>query len=499
MSEKQRVVILGAGPAGLTAAYELARHGSPSTVVEADPDYVGGIARTVRYKEFRFDIGGHRFFSKNPEIEALWREILPDEFIEVRRLSRIYFDGRFFDYPLRPANALRNLGLRRSLAAVASYGYRRLRPIRPERSFADWVINRFGDRLYETFFRAYTEKVWGMKCDEISADWAAQRIKGLSLGRAVLASLRVPRFGRGRIKTLIDRFRYPRLGPGRMWEVCAKKITEQGCTIEMDRTVVRLERNEHGIHTVVCRAAPGDEHRYASDHVISSMPLRGLVEALSPTAPDDVLRAARSLRYRDFLTVALVVRGHPTFPDNWIYIHEPSVRVGRVQNFRRWSDAMVPRIGVEVLGLEYFCFEGDDLWSSTDAELIQLGRSEMDRIGLVPSNHVIDGTVVRMPKAYPIYDEHYRAAVATIRAWLREAVPNVAPAGRNGMHKYNNQDHSMMTALLAARNLLGTDGRDPWNVNTDAEYHEESTADADTAGRAVPAPVRPRPEPTPRA
>jgi len=491
MPEQAQTVILGAGPAGLTAAYELVKHGQSATVVEADPTYVGGIARTVRYKEFRFDIGGHRFFSKNAEIEALWREILPDEFIEVQRLSRIYFDGKFFDYPLRPANALRNLGLGRSIAAVASYGYRRLRPIRPERSFADWVTNRFGDRLYETFFRAYTEKVWGMKCDEISADWAAQRIKGLSLTRAVWASLRLPRFGRGVIKTLIDRFRYPKLGPGRMWERCTELIVDRGCRVDMDRNVVRLERGDSGIHTVICRDRAGHSHRYPSAHVISSMPLRNLVEALDPPAPDPVLEAARSLRYRDFLTVALVIEGHEGFPDNWIYIHEPNVRVGRVQNFRRWSEAMVPRAGVDVLGLEYFCFEGDDLWNMADKELIELGRTEIDRIGLASAASVIDATVVRMPKAYPIYDEGYRAAVATVREWLKEHVPNVAPAGRNGMHKYNNQDHSMMAALLTARNLVGTDARDPWNVNTDAEYHEEASAEADTAGRAVPKPVRP--------
>ena len=495
MPDDSGILIIGAGPAGLTAAYELAKQGRSSTIVEADPEYVGGIARTARYKGFRFDIGGHRFFSKNDEIEALWREILPDEFIEVERLSRIFYDGKFFDYPLKPANALRNLGLRRSFMSVMSYFYRCVRPIRPERSFRDWVINRFGDRLYETFFRSYTEKVWGMRCDEISADWAAQRIKGLSLWNAAMSALGVRRLGIRRpggavIKTLIDRFRYPRLGPGRMWERCVELVEERGCRVEMDRSVVRLERDANGVTAAICTDSRGGEHRYPCSHVISSMPLRELILALEPAAPDDVMAAARSLRYRDFLTVALVVKQRDCFPDNWIYIHEPSVRVGRIQNFRRWSEAMVPDPEVNVLGLEYFCFEGDDLWEMSDDALIELGRVEIDRIGLVPGEAVVDGTVVRMPKAYPIYDDGYRDAVATIRDWIRTDASNIAPAGRNGMHKYNNQDHSMMTALLAARNLTGSDDRDPWNVNTDAEYHEESTQADDTAGRAVPSPAR---------
>jgi len=486
MPGSHEILIIGAGPAGLTAAYDLAKQGRASTVVEADPEYVGGIARTARYGKFRFDIGGHRFFSKNDEIVALWREILPDEFIEVQRLSRIFYGGRFYDYPLRPANAVRNLGLWQSFLCVASYAYRQVRPIAPERSFRDWITNRFGDRLFETFFRSYTEKVWGMKCSEISADWAAQRIKGLSLWKAALASLGIRKRGGGAVKTLIDRFHYPRLGPGRMWERCTTLVEERGSRVLMDRTVVRLERGEGGVHTVICRDGDGGEHTFDCRHVISSMPLRELVEAMDPPAPAQVLAAARALRYRDFLTVALVVRHEDCFPDNWIYIHEPGVKVGRIQNFRRWSEAMVPEPGVNVLGLEYFCFEGDDLWESSDADLLELGATELDRIGLVPRASVHDGTVVRMPKAYPIYDDGYKSAVARIRAWLAQAVPNVAPAGRNGMHKYNNQDHSMMAALIAARNLTGRDTRDPWNVNTDAEYHEEGDAPGQVAGRAVP-------------
>ncbi|MEM8882474.1 MAG: NAD(P)/FAD-dependent oxidoreductase [Planctomycetota bacterium] len=479
-------VILGAGPAGLTAAYELGKAGRTCTVVESDPAYVGGISRTVQWRGNRFDIGGHRFFSKNGEIEALWREILPEDVLEVPRLSRIYYEGKFYDYPLKPRNALRNLGLGRSFLCGMSYLYRRMRPIRPEVSFKDWVTNRFGDRLFATFFETYTEKVWGMRCDEISADWAAQRIKGLSLMKAALAMFKP---SGDSIKTLIDRFRYPRLGPGQMWETCTERVRGMGSTVDMDRRVVRIERGE-GAERVICRDGDGAEHVYPCREVISSMPLRELVEAMDPAPPDAVLAAARSLRYRDYLLVAVHVNRKDCFPDNWIYIHDPGVKMGRIQNFRNWSEAMVADPETSVLGLEYFCFEGDELWDADDADLIARGKRELAQLGLVDAAEIGDGTVVRMPKAYPIYDDGYRDAVATIRDWLRAEVPNVAPAGRNGMHKYNNQDHSMMAALLSARNLLGTDDRDPWKVNTDAEYHEEASAADDQAGRAVPSAIR---------
>jgi len=482
---KERIVVIGAGPAGLTAAYELTRHHRTCTVLEADPEYVGGIARTARYKDFRFDIGGHRFFSKSQEIEDLYGELGGEDMISVSRLSRIYYDNKFFDYPLKPANALKNLGFFRSTACVLSYLKRRVFPIRPEKSFKDWITNRFGDRLFKTFFESYTEKVWGMKCDEISADWAAQRIKGLSLMRAVLNAFRPQKKGGAVVKTLIDTFRYPRLGPGQLWEKTRALVEERGVKVEMGREVVRIRRDDGGVCAVECADGSVEE----CDRVISSMPLRDFVLAMDPPAPDDVQDAARSLRYRDFLTVALVVNGRDCFKDNWIYIHDPDVKVGRVQNFRSWSEAMVPDPEVTVLGLEYFCFQGDDLWAMDDAKLVALGTREIEKLGLVGVGTVVDGTVVRMEKAYPIYDEGYADAVNRIRAWLAEACPNAAPAGRNGMHKYNNQDHSMMAALLAARNLVGADDRDPWNVNTDAEYHEERREDADVAGRGVPKPV----------
>jgi protoporphyrinogen oxidase len=486
-------VIAGAGPAGLTAAYELTRNGHPCVVLEADPHRVGGISRTDVYKGYRFDIGGHRFFSKSAEVNRLWVEILgEDQFLTRPRLSRIYYDRKFFYYPLKPMDALRKLGLLRSAAILASYARAKAAPIQPERSFEDWVVNRFGRMLFEIFFKTYTEKVWGMPTSEISADWAAQRIKGLSLLGAVWNAF----FGKAKqgdggavIKTLIDEFRYPRLGPGQMWEAARDHVSRAGGAVHMDRRVVRVERDETGVTAMIARDRTGRETSYHGRNFLSTLPIRSLVRALSPAAPAEVIAAAEGLKYRDFLTVVLIVEGENCFPDTWIYVHEPDVKLGRVQNFRNWSPEMVPEPGRSSLGLEYFCFEGDDVWSRSDEDLIALGRREIDAIGLVPASRVVDGCVVRMPKAYPVYDDDYLQRVQVVRSWLDAKLPNLALTGRNGMHKYNNQDHSMMTALLAARNLLGQGPFDPWNVNTDAEYHESGPTGPnahDTAGRQVP-------------
>ena len=479
-------VIAGAGPAGLTAAYELTRHGHPCVVLEADPHLVGGISRTDQYKGYRFDIGGHRFFSKSAEVNRIWKDLLGDELISRPRLSRIYYNGKFFHYPLRPLDALVKLGPLRAAASVASYFKARLRPIRPERSVEDWVVNRFGRMLFTIFFKTYTEKVWGIPTSEISADWAAQRIKGLSLTRAVLnALLGAPRSKSEVVKTLIDRFEYPRLGPGQMWEAARDRVRAAGGAVHMDRRVVRIEHDGSVVHAFVAVDSQGRETRYHGRHFLSTMPLRHLIRAMSPAAPPEVAQAAAALRYRDFLTVVLIVEDEEIFPDTWIYIHEPQVRLGRVQNFRNWSPAMCPEPGRSSLGLEYFCFAGDDLWTMPDAELIALGCREIDAIGLVPASKVVDGCVVRMPKAYPVYDDAYQTHVKTIRDWLA-TLDNLAVAGRNGMHKYNNQDHSMMTAVLAARNILGLGPFDPWKVNTDAEYHEEAADEPAETGRLVP-------------
>ena len=496
-------VIAGGGPAGLTAAYELTKHGRSCVVLEADRQMVGGISRTDVYKGYRFDIGGHRFFSKSDEVNALWREVLGDQLITRSRMSRIYYDRKFFHYPLRPFDALIKLGPVCAAAIVLSYVKAWLMPIRPERSVEDWVVNRFGRVLFEIFFKTYTEKVWGMPTSEISADWAAQRIKGLGLFQAVANAL----FGRSKskgevIKTLIDSFQYPRLGPGQMWEMTRDLVRERGGAVVNDRRVVRVEHDGSRVTALVSADSAGAEHTHRGHHYLSTLPIRALIRSLDPPPPAAVLAAADALKYRDFLTVVLIADQPETFPDNWIYVHEPKVKVGRVQNFKNWSPDLVPDPSKSSLGLEYFCFEGDDLWTMADADLIELGRREIAEIGLVAADKVVDGCVVRMPKAYPVYDDAYQDHLAVIRGWLK-GLGNLHLAGRNGMHKYNNQDHSMMTALLCARNILGRGPYDPWCVNTDAEYHEERTATDDRTGRTVPtrldAPSRPAASPhTPR-
>ena len=478
------VAIIGAGPAGLTAAYLLSQAGAVVTVLEADPELVGGISRTVEYrspaaggKGFRFDIGGHRFFSKSKEIEDLWTELLGDDMLVRPRSSRILYGGKFYAYPLKAGEALKNLGIVEAARCVASYAHARLFPVANPKSFEDWVSNQFGRRLFSIFFKTYTEKVWGMSCKEISADWAAQRIKGLSLSTAIWNALFPPREPKDRskqIKTLIGSFRYPRLGPGMMWVAAARKTREQGGEVRLGCRVTGLEKlpPDRGWR-VIFTDTSGHPQAIEADHVISSAPLRELVHGLSPSPPADVLAAAKALKYRDFLTVALIVRPSLSFDDNWIYIHEPGVKVGRVQNFRSWSPELVPDPALACYGLEYFCFEGDGLWSMSDADLVTLASRELAQIGLVKQGDVLDGYVVRQPKAYPVYDDDYARHVATIRRGLEQGYAGLHLVGRNGMHKYNNQDHAMMTAMLTAKNILAGEQRyDVWDVNQDAEYHE---------------------------
>src|SRR5215831_6647328 len=479
MSEHVDVFVIGAGPAGLTTAYCLTRETPSVLVIEKDPTYVGGISRTVRYKDFLFDIGGHRFFSKAKEVVDLWHEILPDDFIARPRLSRIFYGGKYYSYPLNAFEALRNLGLVTSAACMLSYARAKATPIAAPRSFHDWVRNQFGERLFQIFFKTYTEKVWGMSCDEISADWAAQRIKGLDLRVAVMNALKhafgrktkAAAIGSDVVKTLIETFQYPRKGPGMMWEAAAARIRERGGRILMGRELVQLSYDEvKKLWCIAVATSDGERESFTARHVVSSAPVRELMYKLSPK-PISLLHA-RALRYRDFLTVALMMNKADVFADNWIYIHEPSVKVGRVQNFGSWSPEMAPP-GMTCLGLEYFCFEGDGLWTAPDAELIVLAKREIAKIGLVAEADVVDGCVVRQPKAYPVYDEDYREHVAMIRLDLEGSYPTLHLVGRNGMHKYNNQDHAMMTAMLTARNILaGERIYDTWRVNEDAEYHE---------------------------
>jgi protoporphyrinogen oxidase len=498
VDHRPSVGIIGAGPAGLTAGYMLGKQGVPVTIIETDARYVGGIARTARYKGYHFDIGGHRFFSKSREVEDLWSELLPDDMLVRPRSSRIFYRGKFFAYPLKAAEALFKLGLLESTRCVLSYARARLRPVKNPRNFQDWVSNQFGRRLFNIFFKTYTEKVWGMNCTEISADWAAQRIKGLSLSSAVINAIRPtrrPKEGKDVIKTLIDSFRYPRRGPGMMWERCTDRIREMGGEVRMGTTVVEC-RYDAGSRrwTIVGEDAAGRRQTVEVDHVISSAPIRQLVNGIVPAVSPAARAAANALRYRDFLTVVLILKDRGAVSDNWVYIHDPGVRVGRVQNFKSWSPEMVPDPGMACYGLEYFCFEGDDLWSADDAALIALGRRELAAIGLAAEADVIDGCVVRQAKAYPVYDDDYARHVETIRRELEAYYPNLHLVGRNGMHKYNNQDHAMMTAMLCAKNILaGENVYDVWRVNEDAEYHESGEAGEQvgaTGLRLVPGSVR---------
>jgi protoporphyrinogen oxidase len=466
----ERVIVIGAGPAGLTAGHELANNRYKVQVLEADPRYVGGIARTVRYKGFRFDIGGHRFFSKNPEIEALWTEFMGDRMLTCSRLSRIYYRGRFFKYPLEPFDTLRHLGPIEAARCLLSY--LRVRRLPPERikSFEDWVVSAFGRRLFEVFFKTYTEKVWGIPCSEISADWAAQRIRGLSLGTLLLSLLRRADHNVAVIKTLVDHFRYPACGPGEMWENVAGMIEKKGGAVFTGQRVVEINR-AHGRVVSVTTQTAEERQTYYADHFISTMSLAQLISSMNPSAPAEVLGRARGLRYRDFITVAVIVDQANVFPDNWIYIHDPGVKVGRIQNFKNWSAEMVSDPRFTVLGMEYFCAENDSMWSSSDAQLIDIAKAELGILGLADKSRVVDGSVVRQPKAYPLYDHEYRTNVAQIAGFLDRETPNLQIAGRNGMHKYNNQDHAMMTGLMAARNIMGG-SFDLWRVNSDAEYQE---------------------------
>jgi protoporphyrinogen oxidase len=485
------VLVIGAGPAGLTAAYELAKRGGQSLILEAD-DQVGGLARTVNYKGYRFDVGGHRFFSKIPAINTLWQEILGTEFLIRPRLSRIYYDGHFFDYPLKALNALVGLGPVESLLVTLSYVHTHFFPHQHETTFEQWVSNRFGRRLYEIFFKTYTEKVWGIPCAEISADWAVQRIKNLSLNEALRNAL----FGAGRgrdgqvITTLIDSFQYPRLGPGMLWEQCEELLAGRGSLTVRGVRVERIRHHQGQVECIIGRTATGEVIEYGGSHVISTMPLRDLLFSLDPAPPTDVLQAVRRLRYRDYLTVVLMLQRADVFPDNWIYIHSPEVKMGRIQNYKNWSPEMVPDPSRTALGLEYFLWEHDEEWSWPQERLLDLGIRECMKIGLLRPGEVEDGTVVRMPKAYPVYDQGYQENVALVRRYL-ETFINLQTIGRNGLHRYNNQDHSMLTGIYAARNILG-ERNDVWSVNTEMEYHEEQRSPVGQPGdRLVPTRVAP--------
>jgi protoporphyrinogen oxidase len=462
--------VLGAGPAGLTAAYVLGLRDAPGVVYEAD-GIVGGIAKTVEYKGYRFDLGGHRFFTKFAQVQRLWEDVLGDELLVRPRLSRIYYNGKYLAYPLETRDVISRLGVFEAALCSLSYFRSQLnRHWQRMDTFEDWVTANFGRRLYDAFFRSYTEKVWGIPGSEIHAEWAVQRIKDFSFWKALLSALHLTR---GKSTTLIEEFHYPRLGPGQMWEAIRRRVEARDMPVLLNHRVTLV----HHEHEVVCGLTVETNGRPAYvevDGVVSSIPLSELVLSLEPAAPDEIREAARRLRYRSLCLVALIIDHEQPFPDNWIYLHDPGTRAGRVQNFGAWSEAMV-RPGTTCLGAEYFCFEGDEIWEMSDEEAVALATEELAQIGLVDPADVIDGVKVRVPKAYPMYDGDYLEAIAVLRGYLA-GFDNLATCGRNGLHRYNNQDHSMWTAILATLNLVDGAGYDVWSVNTEAEYHEEGDA-----------------------
>ena len=466
MIHRKTVLIIGAGPAGLTAAYDLLKQNTQPIVLEK-ADRVGGISRTETYKGYRLDIGGHRFYTKVGEVQQLWLEILGNNFLKVPRLSRIYYNGKFFNYPLEVTNALSNLGFIDSLLMLFSYLQAKIKPHPVEENFEQWVCNRFGKRLYKTFFKTYTEKVWGISCTEIRADWAAQRIQGMSLKRVILDSL----VKNHQTKSLIKEFYYPELGPGMMWEKCQEIITNQGGKVHLNTQVNQIYHQDNQIQEITVQQG-NQTFNLQAEEFISTMPISALILKLEPPAPTAVLQAARSLKYRDFLIVALIIDAVDLFPDNWIYIHSPEFKVGRIQNFKNWSPAMVPNSSKTCLGMEYFCSEGDKFWSMSDSELIEFASGEIVDLSLLSNiNRIEDGTVIRQLKAYPVYDQEYRQHLQVIQDYL-QGFDNLQTIGRNGMHRYNNQDHSMLTGLLAAKNILG-ENHNLWDVNTERSYYEE--------------------------
>jgi protoporphyrinogen oxidase len=461
-----RPVIVGGGPAGLSAARALADLNLPSLILEKDRQ-VGGLCKTVEYRGFRCDIGGHRFFTKNKEIQESWDQTLGQELLRRSRLSRIYYRARFFYYPLRIGNALLGLGPRESARILSSYLTSHIFPVRPEVTFEDWVSNRFGKVLYTIFFKTYTEKVWGIPCTTLSADWAAERIRNLSLGRALMHAVGL-RNGR-MVTSLIDNFQYPRLGPGQMYEAMASQVTARGSEVRLGQQVAEIHHEQNRIKALFSLAGDGG-HVMPCSHCFSSMPITELVQKMRPRAPDSVMTAASSLRYRSLITVNLFFRKPTTLPDNWIYLHSPEVKAGRLQLYRNWSPDMVPAGNYSSIGFEYFCSEGDELWNASEAELIRQAMSDLSHLGFYSEYDIHDAFVVRYAKAYPVYEDGYLEHIAVLRSWLSQ-FPNLYCIGRYGQFRYNNMDHSMMTGILAARRMMGQEV-DPWSVNAEGEYLE---------------------------
>jgi len=466
MEKSARVLVIGGGPAGLTAAYELAKNGQEVIVIEKDSQ-VGGIAKTINYKGYLFDLGGHRFFTKYPEVQKIWQEVLPDDFLTRPRLSRIYYRGKFFYYPIKPFNALWNLGPLTAISSVFSYFKARLKPYPNPNSFEEWVVNQFGRQLFEIFFKTYTEKVWGIPCQQISADWAAQRIQGLSLLTAVLNAFGLT--GKQKVRTLIDEFQYPRRGPGQFWEKMAESIESQGGKVELRTKALEINLSDENKVTVKVETN-GQIEEIKGDALISTSPLSELILSLRPAPPDEVITSARNLSYRDFITIGVILNKDNIFPDNWIYIHSPEINAGRLQNFKNWNPEMVPDPATTSLGLEYFCFDSDPIWSQPKSSLIDMAIEDLTKLHFAEGKDLIDAVVIKVPKAYPVYSPNYQARVKVVRDYV-STLPLIQTIGRNGLHRYNNMDHSMLSGIYAARNLLG-EHLSPWDINVEEEYHE---------------------------
>lgn len=466
LPEDKSLIIIGAGPAGLSAAYEAVHCGIETKVLEK-ASQVGGISRTETYRGYHFDIGGHRFFTKSKKIDTLWRELMGDDFLNVTRMSRIFYQDRFFKYPLSIPNTLLNMGMFESLFIGLSYVKSQISPYPEEETFEQWVSNRFGKRLYTLFFKSYTEKVWGISCDQITADWAVQRVQNLSLMKILSNSL----FGNQSAKTLVDEFSYPIRGPGLMWERLSSVIRSFGGTINLNSEVVRLDHSNNRIDSVVYHREGGNVTEQPADHVISGLPVTQLVKMLNPSAPKAVRKAAENLSYRAFIIVMLIIDAKDLFPDQWIYIHSPDVRVGRIQNFKNWSPSMVPDPEKTSVGMEYFCDMGDGIWCMPNNQITKMAMEELSSLGFENSSKIIDSYVVRQPYAYPVYDRDYANHLGTIKAYL-DGIGNLQTIGRNGMHRYNNMDHSMLTGILAVKTILGED-HDVWEINDENQYLEE--------------------------
>jgi protoporphyrinogen oxidase len=461
------IAIAGAGPAGVAAAYELGRRGHAARVFEHDAQ-IGGLSRTVCHDGYRCDIGGHRFFTKSAEVSQFWRTVLPDDLLRRSRLSRILYRGRLFQYPLRALDALVKLGVSETAHALGSFAKRQIWPRRPERSFEDWVSNRFGDHLYRIFFKTYTEKVWGIACTDLSADWAAQRIRNLNLGRAMLNAIGVAR-GRN-VASLIEEFDYPRYGPGQLYENAAQQATAMGAEFHLRHEIVRV--NHDGSRVTSLGVLDGGRLlEVPVSHLISSMPLTDLIGRLAPAPPEMVVQASRALRYRSIITVNLVIHQADVLPDTWVYLHSPEIRAGRLQLYKNWSPYMVPDPATSVVGLEYFTWEESAPWTLSDTALLEMAQQDMAALNLVAPGSVAGGFVVRYSKAYPVYEGDYATRVSAIREYLARFA-NLVCVGRYGQFRYNNMDHSIMTAFLGVRRLLG-EPVDPWAVNEDAQYLEE--------------------------